>query len=160
MEKFLKKLAGVATEEFVLFTLFSSFVLLLNSFISVFNSVRLYFCFPAKECSSESLSCNIMNHRFSAYAPVSNSETTSMRSPKETFVRWRLLFLSFFFLPKVAQRFFKTKYRMMNNVYTPRVPEYLTICNQYSCTCRSLRIKVSIEISCLTISPLTECKIF
>lgn len=36
MEKFLKKLAGVATKEFVLFTLFSSFVLLLNSFISVF----------------------------------------------------------------------------------------------------------------------------
>lgn len=120
MEKFLKKLAGVATEEFVLFTLFSSFVLLLNSFISVFNSVRLYFCFPAKECSSESLSCNIMNHRFSAYAPVSNSETTAMRSlSKETFVRWRLLFLLlllllFFFL--FCQKLHKGSLKL-NNVW-------------------------------------------
>lgn len=97
-----KEVAGVATEEFVLFTLFSSFVLLLNSFISVFNSVRLYFCFPAKECSLESLSCNIMNHRFSAYAPVSNSETTYMRSLEGNFCEMKVSTSSsfFFFSPK------------------------------------------------------------
>lgn len=161
MEKFLKKLAGVATEEFVLFTLFSSFVLLLNSFISVFNSVRLYFCFPAKECSSESLSCNIMNHRFSAF---SMPRFQILRQHPCALLRRRKLlwdedFLSFFFesCTKVLLK--------LNNVWWIMFAhhvnrKYLTICNQYSCTCRSLRTKVSIEISCLTISPLTECKIF